>query len=133
MADNTNGPDLAGTPYGGYNPLPQIDYRNDPNHGQSGFDGAAPSYDRPLDGPAVAPQPDSAIRSYDVDDKLYNIMDPREAPTGPGSSGGPHGYYPRAAGWSPDLASSLAWERSAAGQTAHDGSEGPAAPRSSMP
>jgi hypothetical protein len=134
MSDNTVGSDLAGTLYGGYTPLPQIDYRNDPSHGQSGFDGSRYDYDQPIDGVPVAPQPDAAIRSYDTDDKLYNIMDPREAPHDP------HHYYPRSPGWSPDIGAALAWERRGdlrspdpGGQSGTDGAGFPLSPQRSSP
>lgn len=76
--------------------LPQLDYRAQPNHGQSAGLAQRPvGYDDPLDGVAIAPPDDAGIHVYDLADgrRACSLV------------------QPALAGFSPDLAITLRWER----------------------
>ena len=134
MTDNTFGPEPDGTILGGYDPMPQVDYRNLPSFGQvprpDGQDQpyalAAPTYDDPtVDSVPYSPQPDSGIHAWDLDDNAYNILDPVQGQGGR--------YAKRPPGFTPDLPNLTAWERSPGGQPGTDGSGAVPPPQQSMP
>lgn len=126
MSDNTRGPGYSGTPYegdprvdtpggpGGMPLPPQVDYRGNPSFGGQdtpAYGTHADGYDTAgrAEGIPVPPQPDASIRSYDLDDKDYNIMTPLGGI--PGHPYSDSANPMRRAGWSPDLGAELPWER----------------------